>query len=45
MTLFASVAGEESVFHDLITKYYAGQPDERTLEILKARDVNERRQI
>ena len=44
MTLFASVAGEESVFLDLITKQYAGQPNERTLEILKAQDVNERLQ-
>ena len=44
ITLFASFAGEESVSHDLITKYCAGQPDERTLEILKAQDVNERLQ-
>ena len=42
MTLFASVAGTESVFHDLITNYYAGQSDKRTIEILKALDVNER---
>lgn len=36
MTLFASVAGEGSIFHELITKHYAGKPDERTLEILEA---------
>jgi len=36
LTLFASVAGEKSIFHDLISKYYAGKPDERTIEILQA---------
>ena len=36
LTLFASVAGEKSIFHELITKYYAGEHDERTIEILKA---------
>jgi uncharacterized protein (DUF1810 family) len=36
MTLFASVSGEESIFHDLISKYYEGQADDRTIEILKA---------
>ena len=44
LTLFASVSEEKSIFHELIAKYYAGKPDERTIEILKAQDVNERRQ-
>ena len=35
LTLFASVSGEASIFHDLITKYYTGKPDERTIEILR----------
>ena len=35
LTLFASVAGEKSIFHGLITKYYAGKHDERTVEILR----------
>lgn len=36
LTLFASVAGSGSVFHDLISKYYKGKPDEGTLELLQA---------
>jgi uncharacterized protein (DUF1810 family) len=35
MTLFAVVSGEKSIFHDLISKYYAGKPDEWTVEILR----------
>jgi uncharacterized protein (DUF1810 family) len=34
-TLFASVSGEGSVFHSILEKYYQGQRDERTLELLK----------
>ena len=35
-TLFASVSPAGSVFHRLIEKYYAGQPDERTLRLIGA---------
>ena len=33
-TLFALVEGKESVFQRLLEKYYAGERDERTLELL-----------
>lgn len=33
-TLFASVAPDGSVFHRLLDKYFDGQPDRRTLELL-----------
>ena len=35
MTLFAQAAREKEVFEGLISKFFAGQHDERTLEILK----------
>ncbi len=34
MTLFAEVAPDEPVFRQVIDKYYAGKPDEQTLELL-----------
>jgi uncharacterized protein (DUF1810 family) len=34
-TLFAAIAEPGSVFQQLLEKYFAGQPDERTLEFLK----------
>lgn len=35
-TLFAAVSPEDSVFHRLLTKYYGGQHDTRTLQLLGA---------
>jgi uncharacterized protein (DUF1810 family) len=35
MTLFAECAPGESVFRDALAKYFEGQPDERTLGILR----------
>ena len=35
MTLFAEAAGQDSIFTRLLDKYFAGKPDERTLEILR----------
>lgn len=34
-TLFASVSPDGSVFHRLLEKYFDGQPDQRTLELLR----------
>jgi uncharacterized protein (DUF1810 family) len=34
-TLFAAVGEQDSVFQQLLEKYFAGKPDERTLEILR----------
>ncbi len=34
MTLFCTLADEGSVFHSVLEKYFAGQLDERTIEIL-----------
>lgn len=34
ITLFAEVAPEESVFRQAIEKYFEGEPDERTVELL-----------
>jgi uncharacterized protein (DUF1810 family) len=34
MTLFAAVAGDNAVFRDAIARYYAGQVDRKTLDIL-----------
>ena len=34
MTLFSVVAGEDSVFQEVLEKYYDGRPDGRTLQIL-----------
>lgn len=36
MTLFARVAGDETLFEDALKKYSGGAEDERTLEILGA---------
>ena len=33
-TLFARVSPRDSVFHQLLTKYYGGEPDGRTLQLL-----------
>src|SRR5512147_915500 len=35
MTLFASVSEPDSVFSRVLGQYFAGQPDSRTLELLK----------
>jgi uncharacterized protein (DUF1810 family) len=36
MTLFASVAeNPQSVFNRVLEKYFAGEPDERTLQLLE----------
>jgi len=35
MTLFASVAGQDSVFSRILDKYYNGEQDARTLELLE----------
>ena len=35
MTLFASVAPGDHVFRDALEKYFAGEPDARTLELLR----------
>lgn len=34
ITLFAEVAPEESVFRQALEKYFEGEPDERTVELL-----------
>jgi len=34
MTLFMSVAGSDSVFQEAIEKYFEGEPDRKTLDIL-----------
>ena len=34
MTLFASVAGRGSVFHQVLGRYFEGEPDDRTLNLL-----------
>lgn len=33
-TLFASVSPDDSVFHQLLTKYFQGESDSRTLQLL-----------
>ena len=35
MTLFASISGPDSVFSRVIGQYFAGQPDQRTIELLQ----------
>jgi uncharacterized protein (DUF1810 family) len=35
-TLFASVSPPDSTFQQLLNKYYAGQSDDKTLELLKS---------
>lgn len=34
MTLFSSIAGGDSVYQEVIDKYFEGQPDQKTLDIL-----------
>src|SRR5450631_1473478 len=34
MTLFASVASDNQIFHDALHKYFGGEPDPQTLELL-----------
>jgi uncharacterized protein (DUF1810 family) len=34
MTLFAATASENQIFKDALEKYFAGQPDPRTIELL-----------
>lgn len=36
MTLFGEAAPREAAFREALVRYYAGQPDPRTLEILRA---------
>ena len=35
MTLFAAVSDDNSIFHQVINKYFDGKPDKRTLAILQ----------
>lgn len=35
MTLFASISEEGSVFHDVLYKFFGGEQDKNTLELLK----------
>jgi uncharacterized protein (DUF1810 family) len=34
MTLFATVAADNKIFKDALQKYFAGKPDQRTIEML-----------
>jgi uncharacterized protein (DUF1810 family) len=34
MTLFSSIAGSDSLYQEVIDKYFEGQPDQKTLDIL-----------
>lgn len=36
MTLFSEIAGSESVFRQALTKYFADEPDTKTLELLRS---------
>ncbi len=38
MTLFASLSGEDSLFHKVLQKYYNGEQDKRTLRLLARKD-------
>jgi uncharacterized protein (DUF1810 family) len=38
MTLFSLVSEENSVFHKVLQKFYKGQPDTKTLELLAAQE-------
>jgi uncharacterized protein (DUF1810 family)/N-formylglutamate amidohydrolase len=38
-TLFALVSAANSIFHQVLAKYFAGQQDEKTLELVGHRDV------
>ena len=35
MTLFAKAAGGETLFEDALAKYFAGEPDDKTLTLLQ----------
>jgi uncharacterized protein (DUF1810 family) len=35
-TLFAEVSSDDSVFHRILTKYFSGEPDSKTLSLLSA---------
>jgi uncharacterized protein (DUF1810 family) len=35
MTLFAHIAAENQLFHDALNKYFGGQFDDRTLQLLR----------
>jgi len=37
-TLFASVSSEDSVFNQLINKYFDGKPDDRTLQLIAKKE-------
>jgi uncharacterized protein (DUF1810 family) len=37
MTLFANAAEDNHIFVDALTKYFAGEPDTKTLELLSAK--------
>ena len=37
-TLFASVSSEDSVFSQLINKYFDGKPDDRTLQLIAKKE-------
>ena len=36
MTLFSATSPADSLFHQVLSKYYSGQPDPRTIEILQS---------
>jgi uncharacterized protein (DUF1810 family) len=38
LTLFAAVAGPDSIFHDALAKYFGARGDPRTLELLRPGD-------
>ena len=40
MTLFSMAAPEISVFQKVLDKFFAGQPDRRTLEILESSEIS-----
>jgi uncharacterized protein (DUF1810 family) len=40
MTLFAAVSSREGIFRDAIQKYFAGNPDQRTLDLLKGKSAS-----
>ena len=39
MTLFAAVGGENSVFRKVLEKYFDGQEDTKTLQLLKSNEL------
>lgn len=42
MTLFALISDDDSVFHKVLQKFFEGQTDSRTLEILGSQDLNKK---